>query len=104
MNANQPVNSDSWTWLNFALLPFKAYTLIALVVILSHAQHPRDAASSANAETLALILVGYVVCFVVLLVGGLVQALRRKEHSVESLLFACCALVVACFAAPGLSR
>lgn len=104
MNAKRHVNSDSWTWLNFALIPFKAYTLIALVVILSYAQHSRDAESSTNAETVGLILLGYVICFVVLLVGGLAQAFKRKKHSVESLLFASVALVVAWFVAPGLSH
>ena len=104
MNAKQPVNSDSWTWLNLALLPFKAYTLFALLVILSYAQHPRDAASSTNAETLGLILVGYLVCFVALLAGGVIQAFRREKQSVESLLFASGALVVAWFVAPTLSH
>jgi hypothetical protein len=94
--------TSGYQWLNFALFPFKAYTVLAIMIVVIWASAlPSHSHATAVADAGVLVIVGYFFSAAVLFVGGLVQAFSgRKRSGVVALLFAAAALVIAFWLAP----
>ncbi len=96
------VPSCSREWLRLVVFPFKAYTLLALIIVLTWGLAlPQHSQATAVADAGVLVVLGYLLSAVVLFLGGLVQAfVGPRGAGVVTLLFAGAALIIAFWLAP----
>jgi hypothetical protein len=89
-------------WSRLCLLPFKVYVVTAW---LAARLYVSSAGRQFDTDVVGLVLLGYAVCFVALLVGGIVQrACGRREDSTSSFLGAGFAALAGWFLLPGLAK
>ncbi len=93
---------SSSQWLSFVLFPFKAYTVLAVIILFIWGSAlPRHPQATPVADAGLLVVLGYLLSAVALFVGGLVQAfVGPKGSGLITLLFAGAALVIAFWLAP----
>ncbi len=94
--------TSSSQWLSLVLFPFKAYTVLAVIIVFVWGSAlPRHSLTTAVADAGLLVVLGYLLSTVALFVGGLVQAFAGPKGSgLVTLLFAGAALVIARWLAP----
>ena len=94
--------TSSSQWLSLVLFPFKAYTVLAVVVVFVWGSAlPRHSQATAVADAGLLVALGYLLSAVALFVGGLVQAFAGpKGAGLITLLFAGAALIIALWLLP----
>jgi hypothetical protein len=90
-------------WSSLALFPFKVYTVVALFGFLASRGVPRPRNYSTDGET--WIVMGYFLCFLILLVGALIQATTgSRKAALSSVAFAVTALIIGLGLAPSLAN
>jgi len=96
------VPTSSSEWLSFVLFPFKAYTVLAVIIVFMWGSAlPRHSQATVVADAGLLVVFGYFLSAIVLFVGGLVQSFAGKKGlGLITLLFAGAALVIAFWLAP----
>lgn len=84
------------------LFPFKAYTVLAVVVVLIWASAlPMHSQATAVMDAGVLVVLGYFLSVMSLFVGGLIQTFAgTKRSGLVSFLFAGAALIIAFWLAP----
>ncbi len=94
--------SSGREWLSFVLFPFKAYTVLAVIIVFIWGSAlSRHSQATAVMDAGLLVILGYLISAVVLFVGGLVQAFAGPKGSgLVTLLFAGVALIIAFWLAP----
>lgn len=94
LNRFLPISCDEW--LSLILFPFKAYTVVAVIVVfIWRSVLPRNSHSMAGADAGLLVVAGYLLSASVLFICGLIQVFKSSRGSgLVSLAFAGAALII----------
>jgi hypothetical protein len=97
-----PASYEAWT--DFLLFPFKAYTVVAIFLFLISQSLPRPSRLGGTYAE-AYIMMGYLLCFLVLLIAAVAQLLSGShKKAISSIAFALAALIIFWVCAPLLAN
>lgn len=94
--------SSSREWLSLFLFPFKAFTVLAVIMVfIWGAARPAQARGQSISEVGEVVSLGYLLSGLVLMVGGLIQvAVGPRTSALTTFLFGAAAFIILVLLAP----